>query len=386
MARSIYREEFNLEIEKIRKEFIEFKDNSSLSINEILEEYKKAIDDIHSKVGDLANVNSSCNSILGNIEEIEIEINRLAKSIKQTREEVCGDDDSILNDIKESQTTINEIYNKIINANVHVFGSNKTLKMPIQLSRYNMLSEEQRETKDGKYFEIVTQETLGVKEKLDGILSKFSDLEERELEKISARDKKIDAKNNEVYDKITALLPGATAAGLTVAYETAKAEAKKQITLWSIFFACSLLGIVIESSLLIYYGAISFGPDITLEKAIIQILRIIGLEFPFIWLAWAANIKISQYSRLYEEYRHKWTMTRTFEGMQKAIENSENANEESNTGFFYQAILKTFAANPSETLDKKYAPDGPISLISSLKDSFSKKNKKEIDEGVDGIK
>lgn len=69
---------------------------------------------------------------------------------------------------------------------------------------------------------------------------------------------------------------------------------------------------------------------------------------------------------------------RVFDGMRNALEETEDANEDNNVGYFYRVLLDSFSNNPSNTLDKKYSPDGPFSFF----DKILKKTEKQND--VDG--
>lgn len=276
-----------------------------------------------------------CQDIESKKKDIYANYSRISKIHKELTELK----ENIINDIDNSYSHITDIYNKVIEYEEELFGN---------------------------------KETQGKKDKIDTLIQDYKILIDKDKKNIENRESSITAKTDELFNRIEGLLPGATATGLAEAYEKAKKETQRRIWIWSAAFLLALIFFAIEGWLLIKYKAVNFEPDISLSLSILQLLRAACFELPFIWLAWAANIKVSQYTRLNEEYLHKWTMMRVFDGMRKALNESENANEENNIGYFYRMLLDSFANNPSKTLDKQYSPDGPFSFLETFKNYLKK--------------
>lgn len=307
-------------------------DNENFSQNSFqdIEEKKKYIYDNYHRILKI------CEELTEQKEKLIEDMKDIASSIK---EELANQKEKTINDIEDSHNCITDTYNKVIEYEEELFGNG---------------------------------ETQGKKDKVDTLIQDYKTLIDKDKKNIENRESSITAKTDELFDRIEGLLPGATAAGLAEAYKQAKEETQRRIWIWSAAFLLALILFAIEGWILIIYKAVSFEPDISLSLSILQLLRAACFELPFIWLAWAANIKVSQYTRLNEEYLHKWTMMRVFDGMRKALNESENANEENNIGYFYRMLLDSFANNPSKTLDKQYSPDGPFSFLETLKNYLKK--------------
>lgn len=359
----------------------------SEQVNKLLLEGKNLLNQQEELLKDLSNqYKESLKDAKDNLTEIK-EIEETATQekdkllkVSEDLENTIDDVKKIHDDIKDSHNTITRVYEQIVELNTYVFGEEKDVLSPVAQVEFTALPDEDRVQKDGKYYKKIRQKVTGKKEQIETFFKSISDLKKKEEQKIEERDKKIDEEIGKLYARIENLLPGATAAGLTTAYEEAKKSTQISIYIWQACFIVSLIFILAIISLLLYNGVISFSGDLSFEKTIVQILKLFGCEFPCIWFAWASNIKIAQYTRLLEEYRHKWAMTRTFDGMQKAIAQAENISAEHRDNF-YRSMLEAFADNPSKIFDKKYDPDGPFSLVQKPLDCMmqasSKRKKKE---------
>lgn len=195
--------------------------------------------------------------------------------------------------------------------------------------------------------------------------------------KVQAREEKANKEIDNLLQRIESLLPGATATGLSESYDKAEKGALHSTWLWIGCFILSIISLCGVGWFMFYKGLIVIDSNMTFSGTIIQLLRILCFEFPFIWLAWASNIKISQYTRLTEEYRHKWATMRIFDGMRSVLKENDSEHALETTDNFYQTLLYSFSENPSGTLDKKYDPDGPFSMLSWIKGIRLKDSKTE---------
>ena len=159
-------------------------------------------------------------------------------------------------------------------------------------------------------------------------------------------------KHKELTQRIENLLPGATAAGLSEAYEMSINEQKNNLRYWTTVFYVSLLGILGVFLLLAAFGSWSFKVEDSLTETLIKIIRLITFESPLLWIAIIASRKINQYTMLIEEYRHKWATMRVYDGMRKAVKeiDKENLENSPETQLFIE-LLKTVQKNPTISLE-----------------------------------
>lgn len=347
-----------------------------------LADHKKKLVEIEKKFLDLSNYNEKCQKILQNIEQLKLSAQANLEEIKKVHIEIFDDPSpeeySIFNDIKDSLKQITAIYDKVTELNKSIFGYKKKIPTLISQQEFNKIKNpEEKEEVDGKFYSITYEAIPGEKDKLSVLMNEYKSFLKNDRENVAAREQKINDEVNALLQRIENLLPGATAAGLSESYNKAEKGALHSTWLWIACFILSIFSICGVGWFMFYKGLIIIDPNMTFFGAIIQLFRILCFEFPFIWLAWASNIKISQYTRLTEEYRHKWTMMRIFDGMRSVLKENDSEQALETIDNFYRTLLLSFSENPSGTLDKKYDPDGPFSMLNLVKEFWTKSSKNE---------
>ena len=121
----------------------------------------------------------------------------------------------------------------------------------------------------------------------------------------------------EKYDtlstKIETLLPGATSAGLAKSYHDQKDSYKIPNIIWSFVFIATMGGMV-------WYAVTTIQDSETLGGAFMNILARAPFFVPTIWLALFASKQQSQNRRLEQEYAHKESLAKSYEGYKREIE------------------------------------------------------------------
>ena len=120
--------------------------------------------------------------------------------------------------------------------------------------------------------------------------------------------------------------------------------------------------------------------DNSIINGIINFLLRIPVLVPFFWVAWFCQRSISQIDRLSEEYRHKESAMRTYEGFMQQIQalheaptgKSKKANRDNWTSELEKdlmnVLLNVIEKNPSDTLGKPITPiDKVVELLESWK-------------------
>lgn len=164
----------------------------------------------------------------------------------------------------------------------------------------------------------------------------------------------------EQFTEIKGLLPDATSAGLAAAYQKQKESYTKPIQLWSgVFF--TTISIMTGLGIYILYKHFQTTTSITLNDALISLLKDLPFFIPTIWLAAFASKQQSQYKRLKQEYAFKETNAKSFHGHKEQIERlmkDGGADKDLLSQLVAQLVFIT-AQNPSNTLDNKSHEDSP---------------------------
>ena len=179
-------------------------------------------------------------------------------------------------------------------------------------------------------------------------------------------------KYKELITKIENLLPGATAAGLSEAYEKAISEQKENLRKWTNIFYISLSGMVMTFLALALLDLWSFSVKDSLVDTIIKVIRLATFESPVLWLAIVSSKKINQFTMLIEEYRHKWATMRVYDGMRKAVRDIDKEGaENSPEAQLFIELLKTVQKNPTISLDNVKSDN----ILEQVKDLLNKTSK-----------
>lgn len=382
-----YREKFEEEMGVIKNTAIGEIDSFNSKSTELLKNYTEKLSIIENKFSKLENYEISCKDIYNKMLQANEQTKILSDEIKKTRDEILIDPSdeefSIFNDIKDSQEKITSIYDKVINYNRELFGYKKKSQSPITQQEFSSIqSPDEKEVKDGKFFKISYTNVPGKKDKIEELIDAYKDFIKKDEQDIINRERDTDQKIKALLKKIEDLLPGATAAGLSESYSKAQKSARNATVVWLLCFVISIFASSYIGWLMFDKKIIVFSSDITLIGSIIQILRVLCFEFPFIWLAWTANINISQYMRLTEEYRHKWAMMRIFDGMRTIINENDSEESENSKVQFYNSLLFSFSENPSKSLDKRYEAEGPFTAVTNTLTSIIQKKDKSKTESA----
>lgn len=136
-----------------------------------------------------------------------------------------------------------------------------------------------------------------------------------------------------------------------------------------------MTAMVIAGFILHKIGIYTLHSGMTATEILVQILQIAPVEFPLVWLLLLANKNIHQQTRLYEEYLHKWAVSRTFEGMNRIADEVSDYDSTSPASRLFSEFLLACTLNPSSTLEKRHSTDSPMHAAADCASSlFPKKN------------
>jgi hypothetical protein len=192
--------------------------------------------------------------------------------------------------------------------------------------------------------------------------------------------------------KIEGLLPGALSAGLSQAYEEKKNFEIKQMDRSNLVFyiAIGILTIFAFLAVGVYLWLLihekkSFEELAKLSPIVTSIL--LPMYLPSLWVAYSAAKKAKLSKRLAEEYAHKSTLSKTFEGISRqvsAITDSDlSANLESK--LLYN-LIQVSSENPGKLISDYTKPDHPLHEVLDKSMEFSESLQKlSFIPGIDKI-
>lgn len=170
-------------------------------------------------------------------------------------------------------------------------------------------------------------------------------------------------KYNELIAEINSLLPGAISAGLATAFKEMRESFDDKIKIYTALFYVTLSLIVIVSMIMVV-DKITWDEGIALVKFTgwselsIQILHHIPLIGPALWLALFSSKRRSEAQRLQQEYAHKETLAKSYQGFKQQIDSLNLPDKELMTKLL-DVSISAIAFNASATLDGRHGDRMP---------------------------
>ena len=169
-----------------------------------------------------------------------------------------------------------------------------------------------------------------------------------------------------VKEKLENLLPDALTAGLSSAYEkNREMEQREQTKSFATFVLCIICMILLA----IVPAGINFWLWWHDKREILEILMklpremlcVLPLYIPLLWLAFFANKRANLSKRLIEEYKHKEAVSKTYEGLSKQISalTDEKISRELQARLLYNTVMLS-EKNPGELIKNYNRPDNPL--------------------------
>lgn len=326
---------------------------SARSISVMLNEYNKTIEESLIEI---------------NLEEIK----DATQQIKQFKDELIDDEESIaskvkntFDDIEKKYEAINKFYNETLidesdytSTKTEILTAKKTIFDEISIIKESLTvaTNELKELEKfyikvyGKLDETKEKRIDGLKQELEKRFKTLTEYETQQKTKLEA-----------LIKEIKGLLPSATSAGLATAYFEERKKFKVPIILWNLVFIASLVGITV-------FSFIGLGELNTIEDIGKSLLHSLPITAPLIWLAIYASKRRSENQRLEQEYAHKEALAKSYSSYQQQIE-ALNEKDSSLLIKLLDSAIQTISYNVSESLDKKHG-DGTIlkEIVTNIKD------------------
>ena len=354
-----------------------------------LKEYSETIANyVENKVGEIELFQKNASKVKSELENEMSRSQMLRTEIEEYRDSIFskgGIKDSIehlLNNLKSESSEITKFKNLIY--------SEHGLKQKIDNFSSSI-------SKDGEYINKLKNRGMNTLQELEQFYDKIfgeddlngnktgglkQEIEQRtkDLEEFKHEQKK---RYDELNKQIENLLPGATSAGLSSAYNEMRNKFSKSAKWYAGGFYVSLSILLVT---ILSIRDVVLVDKIPLDKGIwISLLVLLGnfaVKIPFIipalWLVIFMSRRRSEAERLSQEYVHKEVLAKSYDSYKQQIEKLSKEDQKELLPVLMEGMIRAISLNPAETLDKKHQSDSPISEV--LKDN------KFIDSIADKIK
>ena len=354
-----------------------------------LKEYSETIANyVENKVGEIELFQKNASKVKSELENERSRSQMLRTEIEEYRDSIFskrGIKDSIehlLNNFKSESSEITKFNNLIysehgLKQKIDNFSSSisKDSKYINELKDRGMNTLQELEQFYDKIFgedDLNGNKTGGLKQEIE---KRTKDLEEFKKE----QKKRYDELNKQIEN----LLPGATSAGLSSAYNEMRNKFSKSAKWYAGGFYVSLSILLVT---ILSIRDVVLVDKIPLDKGIwISLLVLLGnfaVKIPFIipalWLVIFMSRRRSEAERLSQEYVHKEVLAKSYDSYKQQIEKLSKEDQKELLPVLMEGMIRAISLNPAETLDKKHQSDSPISEV--LKDN------KFIDSIADKIK
>lgn len=177
----------------------------------------------------------------------------------------------------------------------------------------------------------------------------------------------------DVRNKIIALLPEASAVGISKAFADEKKS--RQWAMWINLGASYVCIVAIFILAIIYYkenkeifSSIIHSTNASHDYFIffVTFAKLLTIEAPLCWLATFTAKKAHQHHRVYEEYSHKYTAAMTYAGLCKETRDNPELYGKDSVKNLADGFRDAVYYNPSNEIDKKVELSSPLDIAESL--------------------
>lgn len=355
---------------------------------EKIDEVEKLSIDLVNKYNELQNLvneniesKRSINLQLKNIEQKEQQVVQLQENINATHEQIkplidsINQSTNILSEITNLRNGISIKHNETLEIqkkieNLYELATRQKLditKIKNQIAGYNQKNPEtgEEEFVDGLKQEL-EQSFNDLQEDFSNEQTNIQSFQEEKNTEVNAFLNDMKTKYDDLINQIESLLPQAMTAGLSSAYQAKRQTEESTYNATYASFKTSLIWMFIVAvvpvglSIYMFFG-LHYDIQTIINDTPKIMTAVLALYAPIFWLAYSANKRMNLSKRLIEEYTYKESLSKTFEGLSKQIENIENedvANDLKSKLLYI--IVSMNSENPGKLIKGYNKPDHPV--------------------------
>ena len=264
----------------------------------------------------------------------------------------------IIEAIKTSKSQADNFANKIYDLHTEIFGEGDVADSG---------KEEVEDNKGLKYD--LENAYLDTQTKFKVLKEGFEQLRQEKIDEFSNVLEEHRQRFEDTQKLIESLLPGALSAGLSSAFQQKRADIER---MQRGHYTGFIISIIILTGLFCFTFWASASTS-TLDVFFFFIFRHLLLASPIFWLAIFFNRKLNLNTRLIEEYTHKETVSKTFEGLSKEIQ--KVAEDDDSVNQLRQQLLKATmdvnTTNPGKLVKGYDVIDHPVTEVASSLSALS---------------
>lgn len=306
-------------------------------------------------------------TIQNNLQDTNTELQPLIANIKSSTT-ILNEITTLRNSVKEKQTEILDSQKQIEN----LFELSSKQKAEIAKIRNQITGYIKKDSETGKETKIdglkqeLEQTFDELNESFDSTKSEIEEYQNKKATEIDSFIIDMKKKYSDLIAQIESLLPRAMTTGLSSAYQAKRESEEQEMQLAYKAFKGAIKWMVVISlvpiSLTCY---MFFGLNYEIQTIINDTPKImsavLALYAPVFWLAYSANKRMNLSKRLIEEYTYKESLSKTFEGLSKQIENidDEKIAKDLKSRLLY-SVVSMNSQNPGKLIKGYNKPDHPI--------------------------
>lgn len=200
-----------------------------------------------------------------------------------------------------------------------------------------------------------------------------SELLQKTEQAFSSQNSKQEQAYTELHEKLSSLLPEASAVGIAAAFAKEKKERNHAMAInigisYACIFSIFLIAYIYyidNANIIDALFRMSTG-ETNYFSYLVSFVKLLTLEAPLCWLATFAAKKAHQHQRIYEEYAHKYTAAMTYVGLCKETKDNPNLYGEDAIKALTNGFRDAVFFNPSAAIDKKVEMESPMALVDRL--------------------
>lgn len=339
----------------------------------------------------IAELNSQLAQISSTVADLFSEMEKVREELAKATENLTTQIES--NNTSSFQKITTELNQAKQTITTELSQAKQTISTELDQSKQRISTElnqakQKIDTELDKSQKIITTDLTAAKEKIDAQLAAEKTEHQTEVQEwkknsnatlrnaVTAFNAQIENQESDYIDvrnKIIALLPEASAVGISKAFADEKKS--RQWAMWINLGASYVCIVAIFILAIIYYkenkeifSSIIHSTNASHDYFIffVTFAKLLTIEAPLCWLATFTAKKAHQHHRVYEEYSHKYTAAMTYAGLCKETRDNPELYGKDSVKNLADGFRDAVYYNPSNEIDKKVELSSPLDIAESL--------------------
>lgn len=363
--------------------FIFYKGNAGIALKNALQQYTSFIqssyqdyrNDIVSISEEVTDKNGKIGSILNDLTSKQEKFSEYSENLFNEKDGIKTQISELVTDIQEKNRDISEFHSKIFDQEDSIEDQIKNFLKDSKENKQEILNLKEQSSQTLNELEEFHKDILGITNNDGEIEGGLKNELENRLKELEEFKKQQQTRYQELNTQIESLLPGATSAGLSHAYNEMHSQFNDEVKSYRSWFYRSIF-ILFFIVCIVTFCFNNIVPKITdpmtLSHRLINILDNLIYKLPFIlpaiWLVLFVSKRRNEAQRLAQEYAHKEALAKSYESYKQQIEKLGKEEQNKLLPILMENMLKAISLNPAETLDKNHKEEMPLEEVFKKKE------------------